>query len=266
MSTFLTKSGINWNYESTGQGEAIVFIHGFGGSLQWWSKQKLFLEKDYQVICMDLPGHGQSSWLTMDLQKMASDLAEILRSLNLGQINLVASSFGGLIALELYRMISEQVSRISLVGSIPKFARTLSYPAGLDINMIRKLSQQFEGDYAAVLDMFFRSLFTLQERESPAFKEVKELRKTEGLPQKEALKAFLEILEKADLRDRLSMIICPVQLIVGEEDYICPKETMLWVQQHTLNARLDFINGGGHLPFLTKPEPYNELLENFLIN
>ena len=52
----------------------------------------------------------------------------------------------------------------------------------------------------------------------------------------------------------------------GQEDYICPKEVMEWVQDHMSNARLDFIAGCGHLPFLTKTKEYNDLLENFLIN
>jgi hypothetical protein len=46
----------------------------------------------------------------------------------------------------------------------------------LDIDKIRTLSQQFDGDYALILDIFFRSLFTMKERESERFKWVKELR------------------------------------------------------------------------------------------
>ena len=266
MPYLTTQKELQWHYELSGRGEPLIFIHGFGGSGRWWGQQKDFLEKDYQVLTVDLPGHGQSSWAQVGLREMASDIRSILNELNLGQLNVVASSFGGLVAIELYRLIPEQIGRISFVGAVPKFARSPSYPAGLEIDKIRTLSQQFEGDYASVLDIFFRSLFTMKERESAAFKKVKELRQKEKLPQKEALTSFLDILEKADLRDRLSSIICPVQFITGSEDYICPVKVMEWVQEHMPNARLDFIDGCGHLPFLTEPEQYNELLENFFIN
>jgi pimeloyl-ACP methyl ester esterase len=253
-------------YETYGHGEPILFIHGFGGSLRWWDQQKEFFEKDYQVIVVDLPGHGQSSWKPVGLLEMASGIHHLLTTLGLHRVNIVASSFGGLVALSLYRLMPEDITRMSFVGSLPKFARDASYPAGLEIEKIRKLSQQFDGDYASILEIFFRSLFTMQERESEAFKKVKLMRQRELLPKREALKTFLDILEKADLRDRLSSIVCPVQLIVGEEDYICPKEVMEWVQEHMPNARLDFIAKAGHLPFLTKVKEYNDLLENFIIN
>ena len=268
-------------YEISGHGETIVFIHGFGGSSQWWGNQKKFFEKDYQVITIDLPGHGQSDWREIGLLELASGIKHLLLSLGLHRFNVVASSFGGLVALELYRLMPEDITRMSFVGAIPKFARSQSYPAGLDIEKIRTLSQQFDpspdardsvpsgalrGDYAAVLDIFFRSLFTMKERESEAFKSLKSLRQKEPLPRREALKAFLNILEKTDLRDRLSSVICPTQFITGSEDYICPRDVMEWIQDHMSNARLDFIEGAGHLPFLTKGKEYNELLENFLVN
>ncbi|MEI7999309.1 MAG: alpha/beta hydrolase [Candidatus Omnitrophota bacterium] len=266
MSSITCKNNVKWHYEMTGSGDPIIFIHGFGGSCRWWWRQKVSFERDYQVLTFDLPGHGQSSWETVSLQEIAAGIRQILGDLNLETINVVASSFGGLVAIELYRLIPEQISRISFVGALPKFARNDSYPAGLDIDKIRTLGEQFEGDYGLVLDIFFRSLFTKQERESPSFKELKDLRQSERLPNREALKAFLDMLEKVDLRDRLSSIVCPVQFITGTKDYICPTAVMEWVQEHMPNARLDFIDGCGHLPFLTQAEKYNDLVENFLIN
>ncbi|MBI3602781.1 MAG: alpha/beta hydrolase [Candidatus Omnitrophica bacterium] len=266
MAYLVTNRNLKWYYEISGSGEPIIFIHGFGGSSRWWSAQKAFFETDYHVLTVDLPGHGQSSWGMVNLKDMAMDLRQMINTLDLDRINIVASSFGGLVALELYPLISKRTLRISFVGSIPKFARGPSYPAGLDIDRIRELSQQFEGDYASILDIFFRSLFTVQERESAAFKTVQELRDNDVLPQREALKIFLDILEKADLRHRLASLVCPVQFITGTEDYICPKAVMEWVGEHIPHARLDFIDGCGHLPFLTKATPYNDLLESFLIN
>jgi pimeloyl-[acyl-carrier protein] methyl ester esterase len=179
---------------------------------------------------------------------------------------MLASSLGGLAALELYRMVPQDVMRISLAGSIPKFVRGNDYPAGLDMDKVRTLSHQFEGDYASILDIFFRSLFTMRERQSERFKWVKEMRAKEPLPQQTALKHFLDILERTDLRDRLASVICPLQFITGREDYICPRAVMDWVERHTYNARFDFMEGCGHLPFLVEADEYNRLVEDFLLS
>ena len=77
---------------------------------------------------------------------------------------------------------------------------------------------------------------------------------------------FLDILEKTDLRDRLSSMICPLQFITGSEDYICPRPIMDWVAAHTPNARFDFMQGCGHVPFLVETQEYNRLLKDFLIH
>ena len=266
MPIFKTHRGLNWFYEVSGNGDVVVMIHGLGGSGRFWQAQREFLQADFQVVTVDLPGHGQSDWMPLSLSEMAHDIRQILSSIGVSQFSLVASSMGGLVGLELYRMIPHDIMRISFVGSIPKFARGPHYPAGLDIAKIRTLSQQFDGNYAAILDIFFRSLFTMKERESERFKWVKAMRQKEALPRQEALKHCLDILETADLRDRMASMICPLQFITGSEDYICPPEIMAWVAQHTYNARFDSIEGCGHLPFLVEVNEYNRLLEDFLLN
>ncbi len=266
MPNFKSHRGLNWHYEVSGSGDAVVMVHGLGASGHFWQAQKDFLNTDFQVVTLDLPGHGQSAWMPLTLTEMANDIRQILSTLGLSQFSLLASSMGGLVALELYRMAPQDIMRMSMVGSIPKFSRGPNYPAGLDIDKIRTLSQQFDGDYAAILDIFFRSLFTMKERASERFKWVKQMRQSGPLPQREALKYFLVILEKADLRDRIASVICPLQFITGTEDYICPRVIMDWLALHTHNARFDFIDGCGHLPFLVETKEYNRLLEDFLLN
>jgi pimeloyl-[acyl-carrier protein] methyl ester esterase len=261
-----TRRGLDWYYEASGSGDVIVMIHGFGATGRFWQAQEDFLRENFQVVTLDLPGHGKSAWMPVSLNEMAIDIRQILNSIRIARFSLIASSMGGLVALELYRLVPQEIARISLVGSIPKFARGNDYPAGLDIDKIHTLSHQFDGDHAAILDIFFRSLFTMKERQSDRFKWVKELRQAQELPRREALKHFLDILEETDLRDRMASVACPVQFITGTEDYICPRAIMDWVALHAPNARFDFIEGCGHLPFLVEADEYNCLLKDFLLN
>lgn len=266
MPFFKSSRGLNWHYDISGQGEAVLFIHGFSGSGGWWVLQKDFLKQDFQVIAVDLPGHGESAWMPLTLGEMAQDIKQLLSAIHVPHVSIVSSSLGGLLAIELHRIMSESIMRMSFVGALPKFARSDSYPAGLDVERIRKLSGQFDGDYMSILDIFFRSLFTMKERDSEQFQWVKQMRAAQRFPQREALKHFLDILERADLRDRIAKMICPLQFICGSEDYICPRSVMDWMAEHTYNARFDFVEHCGHLPFLTQTKEYNRLLEDFLIN
>ncbi len=270
-----TRRGLLWTCVQAGRGDAVLLIHGLGGAHQFWLSQIAFLSSGYQVIAVDLPGHGESAWMPLSVHDLAVDLRQILSHLGAEHVSVVASSMGGLIAWELYRMMADDIMRMSFVGSLPKFARTAEYPAGLDIERIRDMSRQCaplphpQADTGQkttpILEIFFRSLFTMYERNEPHFLRVRDVYASIVKPQGPALAWYLDILEKTDLRDRLAGAICPLQFVTGSEDYICSGPIMDWVRDHCLNARLDFMPLCGHLPFLSQPKEYNALLESFLL-
>ena len=264
MPIITTKRGLNWYCETHGEGETLLFIHGFGTSQRLWADQVKYFSTNFHVVTVDLPGHGQSGWRDVSLNDMAIDIKFILEKLDLHQVNGVASSFGGLITLKLYKVCPEKLQRVSFVGALPKFARSENYPAGLDIERIHKLSNQFDGDYATILDIFFRSLFSKQDRESERFQWIKHVRQNDALPRREALKKFLDILEHEDLRDILANLQYRVQFINGTEDYICTMEIMQWLESMVTYGRFDYIQGTGHFSFLSRPQEFNQLLEEFL--
>ena len=86
MPYFKTHRGLNWHYEVSGTGEAIVMIHGLGASGRFWQAQKDFLQTDFQVVTLDLPGHGKSAWMPVTLIEMAVDIRQILSSLGISQV------------------------------------------------------------------------------------------------------------------------------------------------------------------------------------
>jgi pimeloyl-[acyl-carrier protein] methyl ester esterase len=229
-----------------------------------WEKQIAHFSGDWRVIAPDLPGHGGSSWKALDLDGLARDLRFLVESLPLQRITVVGSSFGGLIGLNLLMYCPWHVHRMVFVGALPRFSRTPTYPAGLDVPRIRKLSRQFEGDYASILEIFFRSLFSKSDRLSETFADVRAYRERETLPKREALQRFLDILETEDRRDLLVNIVCPTAFINGTEDYICPVEVVEWIRPHLPYARMEYMKGAGHLPFLSRPAEFNKILEEFL--
>lgn len=258
------KSGIVWHYDIDGEGERLVFIHGWGVDKRIWRQQAKFFSRYYSVMTVDLPGHGKSGWAKIDLTVMAGDLRSLLEQTRFGEVTMIGSSLGGLVALKFYEMFPERIRRMIFVGAMPKFSRSQDYPHGLDAGKMRKLGVQLRNDYPSIVNVFFRSLFTAQERQTRRFKWIQKFRRTEQAPMKKALLEYLDILEKEDLREVLRKVDVPLQFINGREDEICAKETVAFLRKASPRSRFDFFEQCGHFPFLSRPYEFNQVMEEFL--
>lgn len=257
-------NGIIWHYELEGDGPALMFLHGWGVDKRVWRQQAKYFSQNYRVLTVDLPGHGQSSWEKADLASMCDDLTNMLTRLTPGKVTVVASSLGGLFALKMYDRMPDKFSRMVMVGSMPRFAQSADFPYGLDVAAMRKLGAQLDTHYPSIVDVFFRSLFTKQERASRRFKWLQKFRQFEEKPIKSALVQYLDILEQEDLRSVLERVDLPMQVITGTGDEICKQEVLEYIKRVQPNARYDAFEECGHFPFLSKPHEFNEVLEEFL--
>ncbi len=259
-----TQNNVEWHYQMEGEGKPLLFIHGWSMDCRVWRQQIKFFKNYFQVMAVDLPGHGKSEWQKVSLAEMAEDVQCILEKENMKNINLVGSSFGGLVALKLYEGFSENINKISFVGSLPHFSKTEQQPYGLDVKNIRKLSGQLDTDYESILRIFFRSLFTREERNTRRFKWIQKFRNVDVPPMKEAMTEYLNILEKEDLTETLKNVRCAMQFINGEGDEICNQEAVHHLKRIASQARFDTMDKRGHLPFLCTPEDFNHILKGFL--
>ena len=61
MNSFIDFEGGEIHFRTTGDGPAVVLIHGFLENMNMWSRFEKRLSKDYKIVVLDLPGHGKSS-------------------------------------------------------------------------------------------------------------------------------------------------------------------------------------------------------------
>lgn len=106
--------------------EWVIFIHGLGGSSKTW-KYQMEAFKDYNKICVDLEGHGQSSFSSDgDIETIsANQIKEIMDKEEISKAHIVALSLGTIVAMELTYLYPKIVESITLAGfvlnlSIPK--------------------------------------------------------------------------------------------------------------------------------------------------
>ena len=98
MSMITVKDGTQIYYKDWGQGQPILFSHGWPLSGDAWEAQMLFLASNgYRCIAHDRRGHGRSSqlWEGNEMNTYADDLAELIETLDLKELCLIGHSTGG---------------------------------------------------------------------------------------------------------------------------------------------------------------------------
>ena len=98
MDTIATPDGTTLFYKDWGQGQPIVFHHGWPLSADDWDPQMtFFLERGYRVIAHDRRGHGRSTqtWRGNDMDTYAADVAVLAEALDLRDAVHVGHSTGG---------------------------------------------------------------------------------------------------------------------------------------------------------------------------
>ena len=95
---------LNLYYESVGQGEAIVFLHGYTGSNRDWRHQMAAIQSRYRGIALDLRGHGKSEAPGREgdysIYLNCEDVRGLLAALGIQRCCLVGHSMGGFTALQ----------------------------------------------------------------------------------------------------------------------------------------------------------------------
>jgi pimeloyl-ACP methyl ester carboxylesterase len=116
---FIQVNGIRLYYETYGMGQAMLLVHGNGGSIAVMCHQIEHFSKEYKVMAVDTRGHGKSELgegrLTYD--QMAEDLNLFLDKLNLQSVYVVGWSDGGILGLLLAMRHPDKVGKLALMGA-----------------------------------------------------------------------------------------------------------------------------------------------------
>src|SRR5689334_338156 len=90
-------------YDRVGSGEPLVLLHGFGSTRDDFAALVPGLARDFDVLCIDLPGHGRSPMIDdrPSVAALTDAVAADLDAHGLDRVHLLGNSLGGRIAIEL---------------------------------------------------------------------------------------------------------------------------------------------------------------------
>src|SRR5262245_51253153 len=103
----------------SGRGEPLVLIHGLGSAGTIWSRIRPPLEKTFDVISVDLPGHGKTPWAfgtPMSTRSMADYVVETLDEIGVARVHLLGNSLGGWVAVELAAAHPDRVASVTALA------------------------------------------------------------------------------------------------------------------------------------------------------
>jgi len=159
MSTVTTKDGVQIFCKDWGQGQPIVFHHGWPLSSDDWDAQMLFfLNRGYRVVGIDRRGHGRSSQVSggHDMDHYAADAAAVVEHLDLrNAVHIGHSTGGGEVTRYVARHGKGRVAKAALMSAVPPIMlKTPNNPGGLPIEAFDGL----RNGLAANRSQFYRDM------------------------------------------------------------------------------------------------------------
>lgn len=257
-SGFVSSDAESIYYESTGQGEAVIFCHGLGGNHANWFQQVPLFAQSYQCITWDQRGFGQSTNYGGEVSPAlaVNDLKRLVDHLKLSSVHLISQSMGGWAAMG-FALAYPQLVRSLVLGDTLAGIYTEESRQGLAalLQQGKSLPHPTLGQHPALGTGFSyrKGVMAYLYQQLGSF----------GNPPSTAT-MFRILGNTAYSHDELKRLTFPILCVVGSEDkLILP----VWVRQLAIllpYAQLVEMPETGHSPYFEDPTTWNRIVLDFL--
>jgi len=263
-----TPDDVPLQYETRGEGETVVLVHGWTMNAEyWWQKNVEALAESHHVVTIDLRGHG-SSGKTDDnhtIPQYARDTNHVLTSLDLTDVTLVGWSMGAAVAMSYVDQFGgDRLRSLCLVDQSPYFYSEDGWecPAFGEFSpeALTGIVAALQADRAALVKgELFPAFFV----ETPSAETVDEMyAETMKTPTSVAV-AMLKELCRHDFRELVSEITLPTLLMYGDKSAVFPGAGE-WMHEQIPESELVLFEESSHCPFWEEPERFNRELAGFV--
>lgn len=268
INSFLEIDTAKIHYETTGEGEPLLFIHGGYLDLSMWDAQVDELTNaGFQVIRYSDIGHGKT--ISGNEKLFGHEIAlRLIDKLEIDKINVVGLSWGAMIATDFSLEYPEKIERLILVspglhGWQQYFADSLAAE-----NYNKRIEAQEQGDTLRFIEAFQKNWTDGPRRD--ASRVDPQVRKKIGSMILNNLQNHPEQ-SRSELQlppaiERLQKINCPVLVVKGEHDVLDIHQITELLSDKIPDVQTVEIQGAGHTLTMEKPMEFNELIIKFISN
>jgi 3-oxoadipate enol-lactonase len=243
--------------EVDGQGDAVIFVHGLGGTSNVFTPQVMALGSRYRTVRPDLPGSGRSpAGGPLSIGGFADAIVRLARGLGIERADFVGHSMGTIVCQHI------AVTEPRLARSLALFGPLLAPPDPARQAMRERAAKARAEGMAGIADAIVQGATSgdTKANNPVAVALVRELlmrQDAEGYARTcEALAAA----EAADVR----RIACPTLLVTGDEDAVAAPSALRAMAEQIGGARVVILNRCGHWATLERAAECSAALKEFL--
>ncbi len=243
-------------YEHSNSDTWVIFVHGAGGSSSVWYKQIKDFSAKYNVLLLDLRGHGNSPKVGNEnkhytFKAITNEVIEVMDFIGIESAHFIGISLGTIIIRELVEMNPERVRTMVLGGAI------------LHINFKGRFLMGFGNAFKKILPyMFLYRLFAFVMMPRKSHKKSRSLfvEQAKKLAQKEFIRWYNLTSSLTDLLKlhRSTNVSKPTLYLMGSEDHMFLDSIKKVVLKHSASC-LQILQNSGHVVNIDQYQQFNDL-------
>jgi pimeloyl-ACP methyl ester carboxylesterase len=270
---YLTIHGHERAFVKTGQGPALLLLHGLGCDHTTWLPVIAALSRRYTVIAPDLLGHGRSAKPRADYSVggYANGMRDLLTVLGVDKVTVVGHSFGGGVAMQFAYQFPERTERMVLVApgglgpEVTPAIRAVTLPGFHQVMGVVTLP-----GVRHVTKAGLRALATTGLSRTRDLDEVAEI--VDSFKDPRARKAIRHVVSAVvDWRGQIVTMVdrayltqaMPMCVIWGTEDTVIPVKHAAVAAEFAPSATVEVIPNAGHFPHKDHPQRFVRILDEF---
>jgi aminoacrylate hydrolase len=259
-----------------GSGHPLMLLPGLGLDHMYYRLGEPLLRECMTTILVDPRGVGQSRkddprTVHYTPELWADDFAALARHLGYESVDVLGSSLGGSMAQAMAVRHPKLVRRLIVVGGFSELDRAMETNFRLRKKMIAKLGMGEE-----IADFMGLSTMSREFMETEAGLAI--MRANQENVRKNSAELYMAFLDsilwwgrrlpgqenEPLYTEKLRAVTCPSLIVAGDNDYFIPASFSKKIAAAIPGARYVEVKGGGHIPFIEKPQETARLVIDFL--
>jgi pimeloyl-ACP methyl ester carboxylesterase len=248
-------------HKQSNQSEWMILVHGAGGSARTWRRQLDDFGAEYNLLLIDLPGHGLSRDRTVDIDQysfefVAKKIWDVADALEIKKAHLVGISLGTILCLQMRLMHPNRVCSMILPGAIVQLNTKLKVLARTSLALAQIIG------YSRFYKLSARIMLPRKNHKQSRDVFIKESRVLTVTEFKKWTQMYYHL--NGTLREIFkSTSEIPHLLVMGSQDHLFLPAARSFTSSHK-NAHLQVIQNCGHVVSIEKAQKFNQICLNFL--